>query len=60
MPFEVETREERWWVWDGAVRFGPYSTREKAEDSAGSLNRQRAWARLPLADLVASQGGSRP
>ena len=56
MQFEVEALGERWFVSDGAVRFGPYSTEAKASDAAASLNRQRAWSQLTPSELVERQG----
>ena len=47
MPFAAEDRQGRWFVCNGPISFGPYRTREKAEDSAASLNRR-------------TQGGSKP
>ena len=51
MPFDVENREGRFFVCNGPISFGPYGTREKADDSAASLNRQtQGGSDLPRSD----------
>ena len=41
MPsFDVRFQSDGWHISDGRIDFGPYSTRDKAEDSAAELNRQ--------------------
>ena len=52
MRFEVYAEGGEWMVSDGAVRFGLYATRAKAEASAAALNGQRAWSSLSLSELI--------
>ena len=53
MAFDVTKQDGGWFVCDGPIRFGPYGSCEKAEDSAAALNRQtQNGGRSPLADGV--------
>lgn len=40
--FSVHFQPDGWHISDGRVDFGPYSSREKAADSAAELSRQLA------------------
>jgi hypothetical protein len=40
--FSVRFQPDGWHISDGRVDFGPYSSREKAADSAAELTRQMA------------------
>ena len=40
--FTVRFQPDGWHISDGRVAFGPYSSREKAADSAAELSRQMA------------------
>lgn len=56
MPnFDVRFQSDGWHISDGRVDFGPYSTRDKAEDSAAELNRQSGQRAKSLAPLTALQ-----
>ena len=55
MSFEVSAHPQGWRIQNGAVTFGPYSTREKAVDAASNLNRQERWFDLEPAELVERQ-----
>lgn len=49
MPFEAEQRDEGWFVGDGPISFGPYRSRENADNAAVELNLQtQNGARVPF------------
>lgn len=58
MVFEVRAADGRWFVSNGSVLFGPYRTREKADDSAGSLNLRTRAPTRPAAATAREGGGA--